>query len=125
MEEMDLPWDYQRIILDDLKSEIKRISIECNPSSNALIGTFRAYEKHPVFRFYRVEQAESSLHVSINTDDRDVFDTSLPFEYALIASARSLQKKPGTDSCFSDQEIEQYLQKLIRMGWEQVFPAAL
>lgn len=119
--------DFLRLMQDAMQRFLigKGISIECTPSSNALIGTFRAYEKHPVFRFCRVEQEESSLHVSINTDDQGVFDTSLPFEYALIASALSQQKKLGTDRCFSDQEIEQYLQRLIRMGWEQVFPAAL
>lgn len=110
----------QRFIID------RGISIECNPSSNVLIGTFREYKKHPIFRFCSVEQTEevSSLHVSINTDDQGVFDTSLPFEYALIAAALSLQKKEGGEYCFSDQEIERYLQRLIRMSWEQVFPAA-
>ena len=119
--------DFLRHMQDAMQRFVieKGISIECSPSSNALIGTFRAYEKHPVFRFCRAEPTNTSaLHVSINTDDQGVFDTSLPFEYALIASAISLQKKPGTDCYFSDQEIEQYLQRLIRMGWEQVFPAA-
>ena len=119
--------DFLRCMQDAMQRFVieKGLSIECNPSSNALIGTFRAYEKHPVFRFCRPEPAgASALHVSINTDDQGVFDTSLPFEYALIASALAQQKKPGTDCYFSDQEIEQYLQRLIRMGWEQVFPAA-
>ncbi len=28
------------------------IVVECNPTSNVLIGTFETYEKHPIFRFY-------------------------------------------------------------------------
>lgn len=120
--------NFLRLMQDAMRRSIveRGISIECNPSSNALIGTFREYEKHPIFRFCSIEQTgrSSSLHVSINTDDQGVFDTSLPFEYALIASALSLKKKDGPDCDYSDQEIEQYLQRLIRMGWEQVFPAA-
>ena len=29
----------------------KGIAVECNPSSNHLIGTFDRYEEHPIFRF--------------------------------------------------------------------------
>ena len=121
--------DFLRLMQDAMQSFIidRGISIECNPSSNVLIGTFREYKKHPIFRFCSAEQTGriSSLHVSVNTDDLGVFDTSLSFEYALIASALSKQKKSGTDCGFSEQEIEQYLRRLICMGWEQVFPEAL
>lgn len=117
--------------LADLQRAMQRhinnigISIECNPSSNVLIGTFLDYEKHPLFRFCGVtpESDRVSMHVSINTDDQGVFDTSLPFEYALISAVLSQQKGSGTSRLYSDGDIQQYLRRLIRMGWEQVFPA--
>lgn len=102
------------------------ISIECNPSSNALIGTFHDYEKHPLFRFRGVlpRTGDPSMHISVNTDDQGVFDTSLPFEYVLIAAVLSQQKGTDGERLYSDHEIEQYLRTLIHMGWEQVFPPA-
>lgn len=104
----------------------KGISIECNPTSNALIGTFHDYENHPLFRFHSVtpQTGDASMHISVNTDDQGVFDTSLPFEYALIAAVLSQQKGTDGSRLYSDHEIEQYLRTLIRMGWEQVFPPA-
>ena len=33
-------------------SKRRGIVVECNPTSNVLIGTFETYEKHPIFRFY-------------------------------------------------------------------------
>lgn len=69
----------------------KGISIECNPSSNVLIGTFRDYSKHPIIRFFDRNIFDSSenprLSVSINTDDAGVFETCLENEYALMACA--------------------------------------
>lgn len=70
------------------------IEIECNPSSNVLIGTFRRYDSHPILRFNRYalcngekEKSPVQLNVSINTDDLGVFDTSLECEYELMACA--------------------------------------
>lgn len=105
----------------------KGISLECNPSSNVLIGTFLDYDQHPLFRFCSVTQKQDRvpMHISVNTDDQGVFDTSLPFEYALIAAVLSRQKSADKSSpLYSNREIQQYLQNLIRMGWEQVFPSS-
>lgn len=75
----------------------KNISVECNPSSNFLIGTFKDYLKHPIFRFNnknlfspndnRITQRNPRISASINTDDLGIFDTSLENEYALLACA--------------------------------------
>ena len=76
------------------------IIIETNPSSNVLIGTFKDYCLHPVFRFndrklYGDRSDNSNnriqMNVCVNTDDLGVFDTSLEFEYALLYEA--LQKR--------------------------------
>lgn len=73
------------------------IGVECNPSSNYLIGTFKDYMKHPIFRFNSKGLYPSShpkfsekcpyICASINTDDLGIFSTSLENEYALMASA--------------------------------------
>lgn len=107
----------------------KGIYIECNPSSNLLIGTFQRYEEHPVFRFNRFDLDEryrnvDQLCVSVNTDDQGIFDTSLENEYALLASALEKQKKEDGMQKYSSSAILQYLYNLRAMGEMQVFPEA-
>ena len=113
--------DYVRLVTDmqnQLLAEIKRkgIHIETNPSSNFLIGSFRRYENHPIFRFFCVgDLPENSTCVSINTDDLGVFDTSLQNEYALLATA--LRKRGH----HSETEISNYLKSIQEFGKIQVF----
>lgn len=101
------------------------IGIECNPSSNVLIGTFRRYEHHPIFRFnhYQLNMEDAAapqLSVSINTDDQGVFDTSLENEYALIAAC--LRWHPdGSASKYSDDQIYDYLNHIRELGNLQTF----
>lgn len=109
----------------------KGISIECNPSSNKLIGTFDRYEKHPIFRFnhiglprdeYPDENAE--LQVSINTDDQGVFDTSLENEYALLYGCLQMRKDQKGDSVMDLSTIREYLDQVRKMGNNCIFPKA-
>jgi len=104
------------------------ICIECNPSSNTLIGTFSDYQNHPVLYFNNLGLQHPAkavqLHVSINTDDMGVFDTSLSFEYALLYAALTQMTDEENNRRYSDREIEGYLRTLCRMGREQVFPTA-
>lgn len=60
----------------------KDIAIESNPSSNVKIGPIDGYNFHPCFRFL-----SNGINVSVNTDDKGIFATSLPNEYSLIANA--------------------------------------
>lgn len=103
------------------------ISIECNPSSNVLIGTFKEYQHHPILRFHKVfpdtEDHASQMHVSINTDDQGIFGTSLPFEYALLAAALTNETDEDGNRRYSDAEIKKYLGDIRQMGQEQIFPA--
>lgn len=101
----------------------KGISIECNPSSNKLIGTFDRYERHPIFRFnhiglprdeYPDENAE--LQVSINTDDQGVFDTSLENEYALLYGCLQMRKDQKGDSVMDLSTIREYLDQVRKWG---------
>ncbi len=106
----------------------KRIVIECNPSSNVLIGTFKSYDRHPVFRFNsrRLEPARmpnhDALHVCVNTDDLGVFDTSLEFEYALIGQALLAQRDDLQQPTYNARDVMEYLNALREMGLMAVFP---
>ncbi len=87
------------------------IAIECNPSSNYLIGTFKDYIRHPIFTFNnkglypafdpRHNKSNPRISASINTDDLGIFDTSLENEYALMACA--LER--NNDYCPEDERL--------------------
>ncbi len=76
-----------------LRSEVARleITIESNPSSNWLIGDFVSVEQHPSFRMAPLPGQRtpdnSSLLLSINTDDPVTFAASLADEYAHLYGA--------------------------------------
>lgn len=121
-----------RKLQDALQRELaaKGISIESNPSSNVLIGTFGVYEKHPVFRFNNTDleidhqkyKECPQLTVSINTDDLGVFDTSQEFEYALLYYALNSITDDQGKSRYGKTEILRYLENLRKMGHSVVFP---
>lgn len=102
-----------------------RLSIECNPSSNVLIGTFGMYQEHPILRFnhtgLNMHGTNAEMHVSINSDDPGVFDTTLTFEYHILAAALTNMTDKQGARIHSNQEIKNYLCKLIQMGQEQIF----
>lgn len=105
------------------------ISIEANPTSNFLIGTFKDYAKHPIFRFYNKnltydkEKLEDcpQLSVSINTDDQGVFVTSLENEYALLASALENVKNKEGEYVYNKNGIYAWIDDVRKMGNAQSF----
>lgn len=107
---------------------VRGIMIECNPSSNVLIGTFGEYAKHPITRFNHMgllsqpDRQCPQLHVCINTDDLGVFDTSLEFEYALLCRALSEQVDAEGYPLYTNKNILCYLQNVREMGLQAVFP---
>ncbi len=107
----------------------KKIIIECNPSSNVLIGSFKKYEEHPIFRFNnrklsnRYEPDAAQLHVCVNTDDLGVFDTSLEFEYALLYQALTGQMNDSGRPVYSERDVMEYIDDLREMGIRATFPA--
>lgn len=112
---------------DKMMQEIsaRHIGIECNPSSNVLIGPFKTYEQHPLFRFYPMQAASDQVlqFVSVNTDDQGVFDTSLQMEYALLASSMRKMKKESDGSMkYNEEAIYDYLERLRQNGISQTFP---
>lgn len=86
---LSLIQDVQHDMLD--KFEKLNISIECNPTSNLRIGDFNRFIDHPIMKFYNygleVDYDPHEIPVSINTDDKGVFSTSLEREYSLLAAA--------------------------------------
>ena len=124
----------------------RKLIIETNPSSNVLIGTFKDYCLHPIFRFNnrKLNSLINSngsdnavqLHVCVNTDDLGVFDTTLEFEYALLYEALQKRREDAAGSCtdgnkanntgdayqYSDHDILEYLDNLRKMGVNAVFP---
>lgn len=107
----------QSKILSDVES--KGLAIECNPTSNYKIGDFERYEEHPIQIFNSIGADGSEQHaisVSINTDDKGVFSTSIEREYALIA--HSMIRKFRADHA---PMVYDWLDKVRRYSVEQIF----
>ncbi|MBI2603176.1 MAG: hypothetical protein HYW48_08975 [Deltaproteobacteria bacterium] len=74
---------FQDALMDDLRE--KKAMIECNPSSNLLIGNIPSPEFHPLRRFLA-----KGLNVSISTDDPGLFNTSMQKEEQLCSEKMGL-----------------------------------
>ncbi len=100
------------------KIENLGIVIETNPSSNLKIGRFNRYDEHPITLFNSVtnDSDHHAIVVSINTDDKGVFSTSLENEYSLIAIALKKQKDNQGNRLYSEGQIEDYLRRIARYG---------
>lgn len=94
--------------------EERGIVIETNPSSNIKIGRFSRYDQHPLPLFHNPtgDARYHSLVVTINTDDKGVFATSLKNEYSLMALAMHKKKNKDGSHVWSDLQIEEYLRRL-------------
>lgn len=99
------------------------IAIECNPTSNVLIGTFDFYDKHPILTFNSHQldgtSKEPNIQVSINTDDLGVFDTSLENEYALLLCA--ICRARHREGNYNDDAVYEYLDYLRENGIRMAF----
>lgn len=110
----------------------QNIGIECNPSSNYLIGTFKNYLKHPIFKFNnkhlfpqydpRSQIRNPYILASINTDDLGIFNTSLENEYALMACALEANNEYcGEDQTIPPDNIYSWLDAIRQNGIDQSF----
>lgn len=96
----------QEAMMDMLES--KGIGIECCPSSNLMIGLLDQYIDHPIFRFFPlVPYRNHKLNVTVCTDDRGIFATSLRNEYSLLACAMSKSYR------WNMNQILEYTQDLV------------
>lgn len=103
--------------------EEKHIGIECNPTSNIKIGDFDKYEEHPIFKFnnygLNTPYKSHNISVSINTDDKGIFSTSLEREYALLGIALEKTKKDNMKN--APRAIIDWLDRVRQMSNEQRF----
>ncbi|MDE5597706.1 MAG: hypothetical protein K2J04_07730, partial [Lachnospiraceae bacterium] len=114
-----------------LQKEVAKlgISIETNPSSNYMIGTFERYDKHPVRNFYNKglttnheELMESpQIDVTINTDDQAIFSTCLENEFAYIALALEKLKDENGEFVYKRSMIYEWLNNIRRNGKKVCF----
>lgn len=100
------------------------LAIETNPTSNIKIGHMSTYNSHPLMEFYNVGLNMTGqyrgISVSINTDDRGVFGTSLEREFSLVAAALEKDYKKGK-SDIPPRVIYDWLDNIRQMAFEQKF----
>ncbi|KEZ89282.1 hypothetical protein [Lacrimispora celerecrescens] len=102
----------------------KEIAVECNPSSNHLIGPFQRYEEHPILHMYGKNLSvhpSSRMNVSINTDDQGIFHTSLEMEYATMYTALLKSRDQQGILRYSKEDIQQWIKDIGEFGRQQVF----
>lgn len=107
----------------------KGISIETNPSSNYVISTMDNYDEHPILKMFNVGLPSNhqecgeyeQLHVSINTDDKGLFMTSLENEFALMACAVENMKNDEGKYIYQKQNVYDWLDRIRQNGNEQSF----
>lgn len=101
------------------------IAIECNPTSNINIGHIDKYEQHPIFRFYKLDgdncKNNTKLKVSINTDDKGIFATSLPNEFSLMALAIMKMKKKDGGKMYNPETMIKFVSEIIESNEKQRF----
>lgn len=107
----------------------KGIFVETNPSSNYRISTMESYEEHPILNMYNLgltldakeTKACAQIHVSINTDDKGVFDTSLENEFALMGCALEQMKDENGKNKYSKQMVYDWIERIRQNGNQQSF----
>lgn len=100
------------------------IGIETNPSSNYLIGSFKRYDKHPIFALNNLGLEISpeamakcpQIPVCINTDDQGIFSTYLENEYALLALALEKAKDENGKNKYNRALVYQWIDNIRKLG---------
>ena len=114
-------------IQNALRKQISQagISIETNPSSNLMIAHLSSYADHPITMFYDYglsrECGDIQLNVSVNTDNKSVFTTTLSNEYAYLMYYLEKQETGQERPVYSRMSILNWLDQIRRMGNEQSF----
>lgn len=103
------------------------LGIEGNITSNQLIGSMNKYIQHPIVKLYQLGLSLQNvgdcpqMSVSINTDDRGLFDTSIDEEYALLALALEKEIDENHHPRYQPRYIYEWLNNIRKMGFEQQF----
>lgn len=109
----------QDCMIKDISSS--GISIECNPSSNLQIGHIDKYEDHPIFRFQKLDDAYPTINVSINTDDKGIFATSIANEFSLIGLAITKMKNSDGENIYNQETMLKFVSRIIENNKKQRF----
>jgi adenosine deaminase len=108
-------------IQKQMRNEVakRKIAIEVNPTSNLRICNINTYDTHPVvkFRNYGLSLMNEyddcpQISVSINTDDKGIFATSLEKEYTLMALALEKQETSDGKPKYLPNNILNWLEEL-------------
>jgi hypothetical protein len=124
-----IPYLYDRVIKNVQNRMMKvlngkKIRIETNPTSNVRIGRLGHYDELPIFRFSKIRECPNKdIQVSVNTDDKGIFATSLHREYSLLALSLIKQKHRGNVKKWDSQTVYQYVGHLAGAGQKQRFRA--
>lgn len=103
------------------------LSVEANITSNRMIGPIRKYIQHPVVKLFdlglgdRESEFCPQISVSINTDDKGIFDTSIELEYALLALALEKELTLDCHKKYAPRRIYEWLDRIRLLGYEQRF----
>ncbi len=104
------------------------LGIEANITSNKVIGSLNKYIEHPVVNLYNYGlsadyniKQDYQISVSINTDDRGIFDTCIEREYALLALAVEKSKNEENKERYNSRAIYEWLEHIRTLGFEQRF----
>lgn len=104
------------------------LGVEANLTSNQFIGSMNKYIQHPIVRLNRMglkwnedETDCPQMSVSINTDDRGIFDISIEQEYALLALALEKEVDANNEKRYQPRYVYKWLENIREMGFEQRF----
>ena len=104
------------------------LGVEANLTSNQFIGSMNKYIQHPIVKLNRMglnghdsENRCPQMSVSINTDDRGIFDTSIEQEYALLALALEKELDDQQNRRYQPRYVYKWLDNIREMGFEQRF----
>lgn len=119
--------EYEKLISqlqNKLMKMIKKLNvgIEACPTSNKMLCDIERYDNLPLLRFNHVlPWKDKGLQVSINTDDKGIFATSLLNEFSLMACA--LSKKNGWlwRQKLGEKMIFRYLNEASTRGFSMKF----
>lgn len=95
------------------------LSIEACPTSNLLISHMTRYDEHPIFKYFQPRNnGGRNMLVSVNTDDRGIFATSLYNEYSILALAllKDEPSKYGSTHQTWHSDVMAYIENLRQMS---------
>lgn len=106
------------------KFQNKGIFIESCPTGNRIIGHFKRYDEHPLLNFAPIDYVQNHTPpVSINTDERGIFATSIRREYSLMCLAieKKLQKEQGLSETVARRKSIDYMTRILQSAKSQIF----